>query len=516
MAGCQLRTGGLALMFDIERFINTDALFDGHYRMLRPLSTDEGPENVWLAIDVSTIEGYSTNDGHVIDESSGTLVVIKIYRPKNTFDDEDAQRFGNEFKMANKCRHANLLQPTSFSIYDGIPYLVLPYCEKGSVKQFVGEEKPNSEIWHLVHDVAAGLNVLHTNQPPIIHQSIKPSNILINDDGDFVLTDFGIGALKPAGKPSVFEDRSPRSKAYMAPEYFGKSATPVPESDIWSFGATLYEILTGSVPFGEKGGMRQLVDKDPTLDFKGMHPDFRNLIKSCLQADPKQRPTARQIVESAQTKRAVKNKKKASGNEGSNKKRIIAIAAAAIALVGVLIGILTPHHDDTILPVEPEKTVTIDPYDVAVRLLSETDAAESGLNMLDSLADARDWRATFLLSRLYFDTRGNDTVFYDKLWATMQSLCGIVANNDTAHRYLLDAFELNENDFMILYQLGCDFLAGMVRGCDRNLNYALWCFNHAETALNGSDPNNTLYRQEIDNMRGRISTDKYPPIKPQR
>ncbi len=121
-------------MLDIKEFLASNKLFDGRYRLLRALSTDGGTADVWLALDVNTIDGYPLNeeDPMPIDESSGIQVAIKIYRPKNALDIEGEKRFREEFKIAYNCHHSNLLQPTGFNIFEGIPYVVLPYCEAGS------------------------------------------------------------------------------------------------------------------------------------------------------------------------------------------------------------------------------------------------------------------------------------------------------------------------------------------------------------------------------------------------
>jgi serine/threonine protein kinase len=84
-------------------------------------------------------------------------VAIKIYRPKNALDIEGEQRFRDEFKIVYECRHANVLQPTSFSIYNDLPYLVLPYCKFGSSEQLSGKKQKAAEIWKFILDVASGL-----------------------------------------------------------------------------------------------------------------------------------------------------------------------------------------------------------------------------------------------------------------------------------------------------------------------------------------------------------------------
>ena len=156
-------------MFLDEQFIKAGQHFDGHYQLLRPLSTDGGTADVWLAIDTNTIDSSDDLEGESTSKDSGMLVAIKIYRPKNALDIAGEQRFREEFKIVYECRHENLLQPTGFSVYNGIPYLVLPYCKNGSSEQLIGKQLSSDEIWKFILDVSSGLNRLHTNEHPIIH-----------------------------------------------------------------------------------------------------------------------------------------------------------------------------------------------------------------------------------------------------------------------------------------------------------------------------------------------------------
>ena len=113
-------------MMDIEQLAINGELFDGRYKLLKTLSTDGGTADVWLAVDVNTIDnpellGETRDDAYL--EKSGMLVAIKIYRPKNALDIEGEQRFRDEYKIVHNCRHTNLLQPTNFSICGDTPYL---------------------------------------------------------------------------------------------------------------------------------------------------------------------------------------------------------------------------------------------------------------------------------------------------------------------------------------------------------------------------------------------------------
>lgn len=459
-------------MFDIKEFISSDKLFDNRYRLLRALSTEGGTADVWLALDVNTIDGYPQDEDSpsVIDESSGIQVAIKIYRPKNALDIEGEKRFREEFKITYNCHHSNLLQPTSFNIYQGVPYLVLPYCEKGSSEQFIGQQLPKEKIWKFVLDVASGLERLHSNQPQIIHQDIKPANILIDDNGNFTITDFGISTRKSGGQESDYYEDVSGTMAYMAPERFQSDADPIPQSDIWAFGATLCEILTGYVPFGENGGLNQANGSATMPTLSGMSADLKHLIQSCLQKDPAKRPTAQKIIEIAQSKK--------------RKKPLLPILITlCIATVAAIVYFIP--KGSTTPPPEPHD------YAYAVNLLSSGNTAQQGLHVLDSLVQEKDYQATFLMSRLYFDASDDrDTLFYDKRWKSMRNYCDIKPNNKTAHDLLMRAFKLNENDHVLLYQLGSDFLAAPPpntttnrRGCIQNEEYARWCFEQAEKSL---------------------------------
>lgn len=103
-------------MLDIEKFALSGELFDNHYKLLRPLSTDGGTADVWLALDAKTVKDRSCLDNapNLSDEEVeelGLVVAIKIYRPKNALDIEGEQRFRDEYMIVFNCNHTNLLHP---------------------------------------------------------------------------------------------------------------------------------------------------------------------------------------------------------------------------------------------------------------------------------------------------------------------------------------------------------------------------------------------------------------------
>ena len=368
------------ITIDLEEFACSGRLFDGHYKLLRPLSTEGGTADVWLAIDVNTIDtAYEDGEEAQSDEETGMTVAIKIYRPKNALDIEGEQRFRDEFKIVYECRHANLLQPTNFSIFEGIPYLVLPYCKNGSAENLAGKNLSDDELWKFILDVASGLERLHSNTPQIIHQDIKPGNILIDNNYDYAITDFGISSKRGDVHSYYYDDENTGTLAYMAPERFMEGAEAMPQSDIWAFGATLCEILTWNVPFGEEGGNAQLNSEAPLPEIPNVSPDIQKLIHACLAKEPGDRPTAKQLVEAAKAKQfPVKSKKPI----------YITLAVVGALLLTALTFFLARSTKEVIVPVQIPEVPIEERYDLALSRLSSdnVDTLNLGLRQMDSLS----------------------------------------------------------------------------------------------------------------------------------
>ena len=293
--------------------IEIDSLFDNRYRLVERLSDEGATADVWLAIDTLTREKTYTDEdteGAVTDEDSGTRVAIKIYRPKNALDVEGESLFRKEFKTAYNCQHENLLTPTGYGIVNNIPYLVMPYCSNGSVGNLVGKMTDENEIWRFLQQTASGLAYLHSCKPPIIHQDIKPGNILIDDNGNYRITDFGISVKRDYNSDSYLDDKDSGTTDYMPPERCGDGSTslPIPESDIWSLGATTFELITGRSPFGDLGGNVQKRDTPvPKIDVP-ISKELKRAIYSCIDANITNRPTALSLADIAKRKGIKKQK----------------------------------------------------------------------------------------------------------------------------------------------------------------------------------------------------------------
>lgn len=256
--------------------MDNNNLFHNRYFLERLLGRGNFSE-VWLAKDVKTdIE-----------------VALKIFAPATGLDDHGINMLSREFAIVVNANHKNLLKPLYYDNFDRKPYLVLPYCKNGSIQRNIGQFT-EEQAWHLLHDAASGLAFLHSRNPVIIHQDIKPDNIMIGDDGSYMITDFGVSAhSRSALRKSVSEAfSSAGTVAYMAPERFSKDNTPIMANDIYSLGATVFEMLTGDAPFGGHGGVLQKNGAE-IPEIKGNYSSqLKKTITKCLSPNPWERPTA--------------------------------------------------------------------------------------------------------------------------------------------------------------------------------------------------------------------------------
>ena len=257
--------------------LTENQLFANRYRLVKRLGQGAFSE-VWKAEDT---------------KAGNLTVALKVYAPDKGLDEDGSKIFGEEFAIVFNIHHQNLLTPSTFDEEKNSPYLVLPFCERGSATRLIGKADER-QVAQFLHDVSSALAYLHESE--IVHQDIKPDNVLMDAKGNFLVTDFGISTrIRSTLRRSVGDKKSAGTTAYMGPERFSKNPAPVKASDIWSLGATMYELMTGDVPFGDIGGGMQKMNAEVPDIPGGYSTELKRLVERCLAPDTWDRPTAAQI-----------------------------------------------------------------------------------------------------------------------------------------------------------------------------------------------------------------------------
>lgn len=282
-------------------------------------------------------------------------VAIKLYI---SLDQKGQDEFKSEYKVAFGLNHQNLLTAQHYSVWNHRPYLIMKYCSNGSANDQTGNITNERDIWRFIHDVAAGLKFLHGLETPIVHQDIKPENILIDDQGTYLITDFGISRKMR----STLRKQSKRAAesgaiAYMGPERFLKDPIAVKASDIWSLGVSIYEMATGELPFcGQGGGMLNAGAEIPDLDTTKWSKNLNEVMRACLAKETWERPTAEKLEDysklvldgnAPEWSKWVKGEVVKPGGEKKSHKSLIIGIIGGVVLAGAIVAAITIGGNDS-------------------------------------------------------------------------------------------------------------------------------------------------------------------------
>ncbi|HKJ28182.1 MAG TPA: FHA domain-containing serine/threonine-protein kinase, partial [Anaerolineales bacterium] len=175
---------------------------------------------------------------------------IKVMHAHYSQDDEFVRRFKNEAKNLALLRHPNIVQVYDASINGQFPYIVMEYIRGKTLKEFIQEYNnrqariPIMNALRITYSIGLALAFAHQNQ--VVHRDVKPGNVILEESGRIVLTDFGLAQLGEE------EDRRKKevegTPAYISPEQALGRATD-PRADQYSLGVIFYELLTGRKPY---------------------------------------------------------------------------------------------------------------------------------------------------------------------------------------------------------------------------------------------------------------------------
>ncbi len=200
-------------------------------------------------------QGATTTVYKGFQKSLDRFVLLKILHPQFSRDEEVAARFEEEARLAAKIQHPNVVSVYGYGREDGRAYIAAEFIEGITLAELIEKGPlPANIASYVLIEATNALKAAHGKQ--VLHRDIKPSNILISNDGHVKVTDFGMASVGSTSGKENLEVRG--TLAYLAPEQIlGKK--PEESSDLFSLGATFFEMLLGTPAF--KGSTsRELLD----------------------------------------------------------------------------------------------------------------------------------------------------------------------------------------------------------------------------------------------------------------
>ena len=175
------------------------------------------------------------------------FVAIKTLKPNYVNQETFVDRFKREAKTAANLNHPNIVQIFDWGIEDE-PYFVMEYIEGNTLTSIITKNRTISlsDILFIGAQVSSGLHAAH--QKGLVHRDIKPGNIMITPDGKVKVTDFGIVSLQNEESDITKTGSILGTASYISPEQAQGKPVSI-ESDLYSLGTVLYELITGKAPF---------------------------------------------------------------------------------------------------------------------------------------------------------------------------------------------------------------------------------------------------------------------------
>lgn len=224
-------------------------------------------------------------------ESLDRLVAVKLLLADLT-DEKDVRRFRRECAVLGRLgRHRHIVDVFDAGVTrDHRPYIVMKLYEHGTVAETLREHGalPVEQAVQILTVVADALQDAHDHD--VIHRDIKPENLLIDDDGQVVLTDFGVAAITDGS--ATMTTSSAYTESYVAPEVLDTNRYSR-ASDIYSLAATAYAMLTGIAPFGSTSGAQKLIaigTKPPApITTPGVPEELAQVVIAAMAKNPQDR-----------------------------------------------------------------------------------------------------------------------------------------------------------------------------------------------------------------------------------
>jgi len=240
---------------------------------------------------VRRLGGGGMADVYVAEQAQlNRNVVIKVLHPHLARDEEVAERFRREAEAAAKLVHPNICGILDYGATDDVVFTVMPYFEGGSLADAIQKTRQVDAVRTagVAAQVACALDYAHRHG--VVHRDVKPDNVLFDEDGNAIITDFGIATARFHARLTA-SGRAMGTPHYMSPEQaMGKLVDG--RSDIYALGVLLYEALVGFPPFDGADAFsvsyKQVHEQPvPPIDVNARVPQPLNeIVMRCLSKQP--------------------------------------------------------------------------------------------------------------------------------------------------------------------------------------------------------------------------------------
>ncbi len=304
---------------------------------------------------------------HAFDTRFNEEVAIKVLKPEIAVQSQTIERFSNELKFARKITHKHVCRMHDLNENEGTHFITMEYVRGETLKSVIRRTGKLS----LGQTVAAAMQIVsglsEAHWLGIIHRDLKPQNIMLDEEGNAKVMDFGI-ARSVEAEGMTAEGMVIGTPEYMSPEQV-EGIKVDQRSDVYSLGVILYEMVTGQVPFtgGSAFSIALKQKNEFAADPRTLNPDlpesFVFLIQKCMEKKPENRyqsveelltelieiekclPEKERVTQKIMPRIETGRPKKARPKRKVSSMAVAAVAALSVVILGILVWRLLPRRE---------------------------------------------------------------------------------------------------------------------------------------------------------------------------